>query len=158
MLGIWSDVSYLDHSTDAQACVKPFSENDDNTWIGPPHPISNLRSHVFPKSEKFSDDEKHFYSKALEIHSWNQQYWENHNKDFEQSKKSYIDKVSKKKKLEKIVSLTAEEMSHFYKEFLDRNHKKHISYNWAWYRKNFYLLFLAAKANISKLRRLVRNS
>lgn len=50
-------------------------------------------------------------------------------------------------------SLTADEMSVFYKAFLDRNWKAHLNYNKEWYKKNFILLLLAIEV---KLRRILR--
>lgn len=48
-------------------------------------------------------------------------------------------------------SLSAEEMSEFYKAFLDKNWKAHVSYNFEWYRKNFNLIYLAFRVQLSKL-------
>lgn len=48
-------------------------------------------------------------------------------------------------------TLTADEMSGFYKEFLDKNWKNHVDYNFKWYRRNFTILFLSMLVNIEKL-------
>ena len=64
--------------------VKPFSGSEDHTWVGPPHPVSNLRLKVFPTSKHLTKEEAHFYKRSKEIQDWNQEYWESHNKDFEQ--------------------------------------------------------------------------
>ncbi|RZB77456.1 dolichyl-diphosphooligosaccharide--protein glycosyltransferase subunit 1-like, partial [Asbolus verrucosus] len=39
--------------------------------------------------------------------------------------------------------LTADEMSEFYKNFLDKHWETHLRYNFEWYTRNFALLFLA---------------
>jgi len=49
-------------------------------------------------------------------------------------------------------TLNAEEMSEFYKAYLDKNWRQHVWYNFEWYCKNGYLLFLAWKVQMSKFR------
>ncbi|KFM57914.1 Apoptogenic protein 1, mitochondrial, partial [Stegodyphus mimosarum] len=142
----------------ANSEIKPQSEKHEHTWIGPADPVSNLRLKIFPSSQGLTDEERYFYSKCKETQDWHQQYWEAHNKDFNESKKAYIDKLSKERKFEEGHPLMAEEMSSFYKDFLDKNRKKHLAYNWAWYKKNVYLLALAVKANWSKLKKLLKKT
>lgn len=48
-------------------------------------------------------------------------------------------------------NLTADEMSVFYKAFLDKNWKLHLNYNVEWYKKNFALLSLAIRVKLMKL-------
>jgi len=137
--------------------TKPFSDTDGNIWVSPPHPKSNLRLKVFPYSEGMADEEKEFYKIYEETQDWNQEYWEAHNDDFKESKKHYVAEVSKEKNLPKDAMLTDEDMSQFYQDFLQKNHKKHIAYNWNWYKKNFNLLYLAAKMNVCKVKRFFTN-
>lgn len=47
-------------------------------------------------------------------------------------------------------TLTADEMSEFYKKFLDENWKTHLQYNAVWYKKNFTLLLLALRVSFEK--------
>lgn len=54
----------------------------------------------------------------------------------------YIEKHTKDKKL------NADEMSDFYKDFLDKNWKTHVKYNVEWYKKNFRILFLSLAVHI----------
>ncbi|KDR18030.1 hypothetical protein L798_07822 [Zootermopsis nevadensis] len=49
--------------------------------------------------------------------------------------------------------LTADEMSIFYKTFLDKNCKVHIRYNVEWYRKNIGLVICALRVKIFKVKR-----
>lgn len=48
-------------------------------------------------------------------------------------------------------TLTADEMSEFYKAFLDKNWKTHVQYNLEWYRRNFTMLFLSFRASIENV-------
>ncbi|XP_035233077.1 COA8 family protein CBG23705, mitochondrial-like [Stegodyphus dumicola] len=138
--------------------LKSQSEKNEHAWVGPAHPVSNLRLRIFPSSQGLTDEERYFYDKCKETQDWHQQYWEAHNKDFDESKKAYIDKLSKERKLEEDRPLMTEEMSLFYRDFLDKNRKKHLAYNWAWYKKNVYLLILAVKANWSKLKKVLKKA
>jgi apoptogenic protein 1 len=53
-------------------------------------------------------------------------------------------------------TMTADEMSVFYKKFLDSNWRLHCLYNVSWYSKNVELLVLAARVNIQSLVRKLR--
>ncbi|GFG32235.1 hypothetical protein Cfor_02042 [Coptotermes formosanus] len=52
-------------------------------------------------------------------------------------------------------TLTADEMSVFYKTFLDKNWKVHKRYNAEWYRKNIELVIFALRVKIFKAKRWV---
>ncbi|GFX26515.1 cytochrome c oxidase assembly factor 8 [Trichonephila clavipes] len=136
--------------------LKPFSETDENIWVGPPHPVSNIRLKIFPNFAEQSKEEEDFYTQSRKIQEWNHQYWEAHNKDFQESRKLFIEQVSKEKNVSKDEVADSEEMAHFYEKFLKKNHSKHIRYNWDWYKKNFALLYLAAKANLFKFIRIFK--
>lgn len=49
-------------------------------------------------------------------------------------------------------TVTADDMSVFYKQFLDKNWQSHFNYNIAWYRRNLKILFLGIAAKLSNLR------
>ncbi|GFY55731.1 apoptogenic protein 1, mitochondrial [Trichonephila inaurata madagascariensis] len=136
--------------------LKPFTETDENIWVGPPHPVSNIRLKFFPNSAEQSKEEEDFYTQSRKTQEWNHQYWEAHNKDFQESRKLFIEQVSKEKNISKDEVADSEEMAHFYEKFLKKNHSKHIRYNWDWYKKNFILLYLAAKANFFKFIRIFK--
>ena len=48
-------------------------------------------------------------------------------------------------------TLNADEMSEFYKEFLDRNWASHIQYNIEWQKRNFTIIFLSILVGIENL-------
>ncbi|GBO43367.1 hypothetical protein AVEN_107397-1 [Araneus ventricosus] len=68
----------------------------------------------------------------------------------------FIDKVAKEKNLTRDEVAQSDDMALFYQHFLKRNYSKHITYNWKWYKKNLELLYLSAKANVSKVKRIFR--
>lgn len=96
---------------------------------------------------------------------WNQEFWATHNTNFNrvnsryfkwphlkqsrfQKRQEYIDKHQVPG--EETRQLSADEMSEFYKSFLDSNWKTHLKYNAEWYKKNFALLFLALRVSLEK--------
>lgn len=52
---------------------------------------------------------------------------------------------------------SADDMSVFYKEFLDKNWRIHCFYNLSWYAKNAELLMLAAQVNAQRFLASKRN-
>lgn len=52
--------------------------------------------------------------------------------------------------------LSAEEMSVFYKAFLDKNWKTHLRYNFEWYKKNAELVLLHLRVKIFQLRQQLK--
>lgn len=48
--------------------------------------------------------------------------------------------------------ITADDMSVFYKQFLDKNWQSHFNYNVSWYKRNIKILLYGIAAKISKLK------
>lgn len=46
--------------------------------------------------------------------------------------------------------LSDDEMSVFYKRFLDQNHQMHVKYNLTWYRKNLELLIMSFRVELER--------
>lgn len=66
-----------------------------------------------------------------------------------QEKEAYI--KSQQKEGEERKQLTADEMSDFYKTFLDKNWYLHLNYNREWYKRNFTLLYLSLRVYLEKM-------
>lgn len=110
--------------------------------------------------------------RRLEIQEWNQNFWAKHNKRFFEVRTSrcwilhrfllilyrFQDKAEfiRLNKRPGQDTIPADDMSKFYKYFLDKNWKIHVLYNVSWYSKNFELLFLALHVNLEKVYRKVR--
>ncbi|KAK0174742.1 hypothetical protein PV327_010477 [Microctonus hyperodae] len=75
-----------------------------------------------------------------ETQEWNQAFWSKHNAKFIQERKEFQKNLTADGK-----SITADEMSIFYKSFLDRNWIIHLTYNILWYKQNIRNLFLEIK-------------
>lgn len=115
--------------------------------IGQPDPVSHLRPIIFKKLHNESDLEKKYREAREDTQRWNQMFWTKHNNSFIQERKRFQEKLKAQGK----TTLTADEMSVFYKYFLDKNWKLHLDYNISWYKKNFKLLLLELRVKISKL-------
>ncbi|KAK9880096.1 hypothetical protein WA026_008611 [Henosepilachna vigintioctopunctata] len=116
--------------------------------IGPPDPISNLRPIIRRRFVSETKLQEELRQKQDATHQWNQKFWSIHNTKFIKEKQKFID--DQQKAGQEKHQLTAEEMSEFYKRFLDENWKIHMDYNFQWYKKNFTLLFLALRVSIEK--------
>ncbi|KPJ07392.1 UPF0671 protein CG14806 [Papilio machaon] len=118
--------------------------------VGPPDPVSNLRRIVFKQPNDETKLEKKYRELRMDVQEWNQKFWTQHNSSFFQEREEYL----KQNLPEGKQTLTADEMSVFYKSFLDKNWKAHLTYNLQWYKKNITLLKLAIQVRIRRLLKL----
>merc|ERR1711953_551143 len=138
---------------------RKFSQNQYDL-IGPKYPgNSNVRQVKFRQSKNESETEKRYREFREQTEKWHIDYWEAHNTDFLNAKKVFIAETVLTKqqnsdgdKSDTTNELSAEEMSVFYKEYLLKTQSKHLAYNKEWYKKNFYIVYLAVMFNFSKLR------
>ncbi|XP_033334646.1 cytochrome c oxidase assembly factor 8 [Megalopta genalis] len=116
--------------------------------IGPPDPVSNLRPIIFAKPKNETNLEKKYREAREATQIWNQNFWTRHNASFTEERKQFQDKLKDQGK----TSITADDMSVFYKQFLDKNWKTHLNYNIIWYKRNIKLLLLEIRVRVSKLK------
>lgn len=114
--------------------------------VGPPDPVSNLRpiKYYIPKHE--SQAERQLRLKRIEVAKWNHEFWTNHNLKFTKEREAYKKCLAEKG----IPTATADQMSKFYKDFLDRHWRTHVTYNFEWYKRNISIVQLMMNANIYK--------
>lgn len=130
-------------------------------WIGPPHPLSNLRPIVYRVPENESELEKRLRNLRQDTEDWNHEFWTKQNITFSKEKESFI--VSRLKSKGLLVrdgegrrrALNSEEMAVFYKSFLDKNRIRHADYNKEWYRRNFTITLLMARVVVQNMWRTV---
>ncbi|KAL7049239.1 hypothetical protein ACKWTF_003636 [Chironomus riparius] len=119
--------------------------------LGPPDESSNIR----PILRYAPDDETHLQKKLrlkrIDAEQFVSGFWKNHNKRFFTEKSNFIAERQGDKEL------NADEMSEFYKKFLDKNWESHFYFNIMWYMKNFELLYLALLVNVQKGIRKIKN-
>ncbi|XP_076633688.1 cytochrome c oxidase assembly factor 8 isoform X2 [Colletes latitarsis] len=117
------------------------SSNLKTDTIGPPDPISNLRPVKFARRKNESHFEEEYRKAREDTQLWNQNFWTKHNTSFIEERKQFQELLKSHGK----TSFTADDMSVFYKYFLDKNWKSHFDYNIMWYKKNIKLLILEFK-------------
>ncbi|XP_059618663.1 COA8 family protein CG14806, mitochondrial [Phlebotomus argentipes] len=116
-------------------------------FVGPPDKLSNLRPIVRHIKKDETPLEKRLRLFQMEIEEYNQKFWAHHNKKFLTERTEFI--AANRKHPDE--TLSADEMSVFYKAFLDRNWKIHVYYNISWYIKNISLMFLALRVELTRL-------
>lgn len=119
-------------------------------FVGPPDPVSNLRKYKYELPVNATPLEKRLFEERERVHKWNDDFWRNHNTEFIKQREEFVKKGLKLKKGEDS-NLNADEMSVFYKRFLDNNWKRHVVYNFTWYGKNFNLTLMQLKVKLAKL-------
>ncbi|XP_051834264.1 cytochrome c oxidase assembly factor 8 isoform X5 [Antechinus flavipes] len=128
-----------------------------NDWIGPPDRYSNLRPIKFYIPENESPLEQQLRKLRQETQEWNQQYWANQNLTFNKEKEAFIHSRLKarglglKDETGKKITLNAEEMADFYKEFLSKNFQKHMYYNRDWYKRNFTITLFMGRVALERI-------
>merc|ERR1712117_708870 len=111
-----------------------------------------IRFHI-PEDE--TSTERNYRLKRKKIMEWNRAFWAEHNAKFFKEKEKFIQQRSQKqgKSSSKKKSLSPEELSIFYRNFLNENRKSHLDYNRQWYRANLSLLWPAVRVAATRLRR-----
>ena len=121
--------------------------------IGPPDPISNLRPIKITPEENETPTQRKLRELRIEAHDFNQKFWIQHNKEFSEGRAKYVKKVLNEKYPNEKgkTTINANEMSVFYKKFLDDHWNSHLDYNRQWQRRNFHILFLAFKVKLETM-------
>lgn len=122
------------------------TEKENVDIIGPPDPLSNLRPIMRKRLLHETRMQQELRKYQDQTQAWNQSFWSKHNHRFIKEKQEYVN--ARLAKCEGKQALTADEMSEFYKKFLDDNWSIHVKYNFEWYKKNFTLLLMALRANV----------
>ncbi|XP_015143335.2 cytochrome c oxidase assembly factor 8 [Gallus gallus] len=131
-------------------------------WIGPPDKRSNLRPVIFHVPPHESPLERRLRELREETQAWNQSFWARQNTAFQREKEEFIYSRLKARGLEardetgQKVTLSAEEMADFYKDFLRKNFRKHMRYNRDWYKRNFTITFLMGQVALVRALRWLR--
>ncbi|XP_052273885.1 COA8 family protein CBG23705, mitochondrial-like isoform X1 [Dreissena polymorpha] len=128
-------------------------EHVETDWIGPADKVSNIRQMKLFIPPDESSLERDYRLKREVVQKWHHEFWTAHNKRFFTLKEKYIqEKLAEKgEAADDINKVTPEELSVFYKKFLDDNYPTHIQYNKDWYKKNISLLWPALKVNFYRL-------
>ncbi|XP_061599597.1 cytochrome c oxidase assembly factor 8 [Cololabis saira] len=141
----------------------PFSPaaSSKYDWMGPPHPLSNLRPIIYHIPEDESELDQRLRKLRQDTEDWNHDFWAKQNISFNKEKEAFIisqltakgltlrDKDGRRR------TLDTDEMAVFYKNFLDKNRIRHANYNKDWYRRNFTITLLMARVALNGIWRTV---
>ncbi|KAB7498541.1 Apoptogenic protein 1, mitochondrial [Armadillidium nasatum] len=120
-------------------------------YVGPPHEKANIRPLIFYCHDRETRLETLYRQNREETQDWNITFWSHHNEKASFVKKKLQEKYANNYSSSEPKSLTAEEMSVFYKSFLDENLRTHSQYNKEWYKRNFKNLYLAFLIVLEKI-------
>ncbi|CAB3366385.1 Hypothetical predicted protein [Cloeon dipterum] len=133
------------HADGSSFVIQAVGEKD---MVGPPDKVSNIRPIRFHIPANESPVEKEYRLTRQEVLQWNQDFWSNHNTKFLKERNEFIENEQRKKCNND--PLSADEMSVFYKQFLDNNWQVHVKYNAEWYKKNIGLMLQSFKILVLK--------
>ncbi|XP_046450133.1 COA8 family protein Y39B6A.34, mitochondrial-like [Daphnia pulex] len=123
---------------------------------GPPDPKSSLRLITFYIAPDETEAEKEYRLRRAQVQEWNHLFWTIHNVQFTQAKEEFVTSVLERRGKDATTTgqpLTADDLSEFYRAFLDQNREKHLKYNVEWHMKNMGLLWPGIKANLSRFKK-----
>ncbi|ORX92159.1 hypothetical protein K493DRAFT_338958 [Basidiobolus meristosporus CBS 931.73] len=129
------------HATSVVAARKIVAELPEKNLIGNPDPLSNIRPvrYYIPPNESAEDKEWRQWNER--VNKLHQDFWSNNNYKFLKEKEEYIAKIKKEKG-----TVSAEDLSMFYKSFLNEAYGRHLDYNKTWIKENFRMLLPGLKA------------
>ncbi|KAF9971450.1 Apoptogenic protein 1, mitochondrial, partial [Actinomortierella ambigua] len=133
-------------SSRADKFLDPLT-NRDKFLVGTAHPISNLRPVLYPIPANESDVDRQLRERRERVDAFNQDFWARNNAMFNQAKADYEAMVLEKNGGSPV---TTEQMSVFYKDFLDKAYGRQMAYNRQWWIENMGLLWPSAKAVFRK--------
>ncbi|VDK21912.1 unnamed protein product [Anisakis simplex] len=88
------------------------------------------------------------------LNQWNSSFWTEHNVLYEKRKADFIAK--KKNEIGQLEHINANDLSQFYREFLNERKVALRTYNKIWYKRNLALIWPALKVNLIRFARLIR--
>ncbi|KAE9413039.1 hypothetical protein Angca_004603, partial [Angiostrongylus cantonensis] len=97
-----------------------------------------------------SDLERQYREAREELNRWNSAFWAKHNSLFDTKKARFVEQ--RKKELGRIEQISANDLSVFYKQFLDSQYTSMMAYNKEWYLRNISLCWPALRVNFIRFR------
>ena len=83
-----------------------------------------------------------------------------HNKEFKKGREDFIKKILETKYPEQLdkTTLSADEMSIFYREFMNKQWSNHLEYNKEWQKRNWSIIGLMARLKLNNFFRFKSSS
>lgn len=119
--------------------------------VSKPQILSRLRYvNIIQRSDE-TFEEKHYRIRYQSLQDWNNKYWAENNELFNREKEKYI-KERFGAEMSKEEALSHDQLAPFYRDFLERNRRKHVNYNRIWYKNHLALLSSSINAKLSRLK------
>ena len=117
---------------------------------GPPDPESNIPTVEFLGKHNETNKEKMFRQHKQDLMLWHHTFWLQQNEKFKKEKKKHLQKQ------EHEISITdgkeqADDLSFFFKKFLDKEFSLHFKYQREWYKRNFLLFWYGFQVDLEHL-------
>ena len=121
--------------------------------IGPPRNISNLRPVKFAVSSEETELQGKLRTLRQETQKFNHEWWTKHNTDFKVGREEFIKDILKTKypNEQDKTTLSADEMSIFYRDFMNKHWKSHLDYNKEWQRRNWTIIWFMFKVKLQSV-------
>ncbi|XP_078589571.1 cytochrome c oxidase assembly factor 8-like [Branchiostoma floridae x Branchiostoma japonicum] len=139
------------------AAQPPPQSQMAHDWIGPADPSSNLRPIKFRVPAGESAAEERLRQLRADTQKWNQEFWSNHNQQFNKEKADFIRSWLEKEDFKSVHTdgskrmPPAEDMSEFYRTFLTEHQHGQLQYQREWYKRNLYIIYLSFRVKMSQL-------
>lgn len=130
---------------------KSISSLSERRIVSKPQALSKLRYVNIIKNSDETALERTYRLQYESLQNWNDKYWSENNKIFDQEKSEYI-KRNFGELIAEDEALSHDQLAPFYRSFLERNRKKHMDYNIAWYQSYASLLASSVRAKISRIK------
>ncbi|KAI1702158.1 hypothetical protein DdX_15673 [Ditylenchus destructor] len=121
-------------------------------WVGPADPISKIRPIRLRRVENESESELLYREAREDLNEWNSRFWTEHNQLFERRKREFY---ANRRKMSGSEEPSANDLSLFYKDFLNEQANKFSVYNNEWYRRNLRLIWPAMRVSWVRFRRFL---
>lgn len=137
---------------------KPSAESSHNhiDIVGPPDPVSNIRP--LRLKQPTSKAEKEVQKLKLQMWALKHEFWSQHNTQFKREKGDFANRVLQRKRVsgelkdsDDVSQVTSEELSEFYKEFLDKNYEDQKRFTRNWIMLNWLLTWTQFRYSLKKL-------
>lgn len=130
--------------------LRSFSALSEQRIVSKPQLLSRLRYVEVIKRQDETRDERAYRLHYEELQKWNNHYWAENNELFNKSKADYIKRNFGN--IDEQEALSHDQLSDFYRDFLEENRDRHVEYNRIWYGNHLSLLSNSINAKLSRLK------
>lgn len=130
--------------------LRALSTLSEQRVVGKPQLLSRLRYVEVIRREDETDKEREYRTHYEDIQNWNNKYWAENNELFNRRKTEYIKRNFGN--MNEQEALSHDQLSDFYRDFLEENRDRHVRYNKIWYRNHLSLLHSSINAKLSRLK------